>query len=85
MNEVMDKMFHLTTDAITKLTETKEDFIFTTIANWMMNEDLVNTTKSKICVSKRLLIRAITCFQQEHREEYDRLVEESYNRTEENE
>ena len=61
-----------------KIEETREDFIFTTIANFM-DDDI---EMSKIPMSKQILCRALICFQQEHADEYYRLLDESRARME---
>lgn len=81
--EAIDKIFQVTVETVNKVIETREDFIFTTITNWFVNETITNSDTSKIPVSKRLLIRALSCFQQEHPEEYNTLLNESHKRMEE--
>lgn len=59
-------MENITADIATKVVETRDRFIFTTINSWL-NE------KYDITVSKRMLIRALQCFQEEHFDEYEHL------------
>lgn len=61
-----------------KVEETKDDFIFTTISNFMDND----IEMSKIPMSKQILCRALICFQREHADEYYRLLDESRTRME---
>ena len=51
------------------VTETREDFIFTTLSKYIGEI-------SKIIIPKQLIKRAVQCFYEEHREEFDRFVEE---------
>ena len=61
-----------------KVEETRDDFIFTTISSFMDND----IEMSKIPMSKQILCRALICFQQEHADEYYRLLDESRARME---
>lgn len=59
-------------EIVNKVEETRDDFIFMTISRFM-EQDLV---MSKIPMSKQILCRALICFQQEHADEYYRLLDE---------
>ena len=63
----------ITGEIINKVKETKDDFIFTTIARFMEND----IEMSKIVMSKQILCRALICFKEEHTEEFYRLSDES--------
>lgn len=56
--------------------ETVDDFIFTTFQGYLGK--MFPTEMS--CIPKRLLVRALDCFQKEHAEEYAVLMKESYTR-----
>lgn len=60
----------------TKVTETKDDFIFTTVRKWMESEQEVEKT----AVSKRILLRAMYFYMKEHADEYQMLSLECMNR-----
>lgn len=55
----------------TKVTETADDFIFTTVRKWMESELEVRKT----VISKRMLIRAMHFYMTEHTDEYLMLLE----------
>ena len=69
---------NMTAEIVEKFNETRDDFIFTTIVRSF--GEYVET--SKLIISKEILIRALACFREEHTEEYNRLIEESYKRAE---
>ena len=75
----MEEITKYVNEIIHKVNETKDDFIFTTISRFM-DQDM---EMSKIPMSKKILCRALICFQQEHGEEYYRLLDESYERMKE--
>lgn len=55
-----------------KVTETHDAFIFETIRPW-------SESNAKLKISKKILSRALQCFQKEHFEEYTQLQEEIEN------
>ena len=61
-----------------KAEETRDDFIFTIISEFMDND----IEMSKITMSKQILCRALICFRREHADEYHRLLDESIARME---
>ena len=65
-----------TLDIIHKVTETRDDFIFQTV---LKSFELTDKLPDLI-ISKELLRRAIACFSVEHKEEFEKLREESYKR-----
>ena len=73
----MDDYFKYVAEIAHKCEEQRDDFIFTTIYRFM-GQDM---EMSKIPMSKQILCRALTCFKEEHTEEYYRLLDESYERT----
>ena len=73
-----EENFNFIHEIIHKAEETKDDFIFTTISRFM-GQDVVMST---IPMSKQILCRALICFQQEHSDEYHKLLDESYERME---
>ncbi len=75
----MEEMTKYINEIIHKVNETQDDFIFTTILRFMGQD----SEMSKIVISKRILCRALTCFKQEHAEEYYQLIDESNERTKE--
>ena len=73
-----EENFNFIHEIIHKAEETMDDFIFTTISRFM-GQDVVMST---IPMSKQILCRALICFQQEHSDEYHKLLDESYERME---
>jgi len=69
----------LTLELETKVTETKDDFIFTTIRKWIGSEQEVEKTS----ISKRILIRAMYFYMTEHADEYQMLSLECVDRLKE--
>ena len=59
-------------EIINKVEETRDDFIFTTISRFMEQDAVM----SIIPMSKQILCRALIYFQQEHPDEYYRLLDE---------
>lgn len=64
----------ITTQIIHEFNETKDDFIFTSIARAFGKDEEM----SRVLMSKEILKRALICFREEHAEEYYRLLDESY-------
>ena len=55
-----------------EMRETEDDFIFTTIRNWMGREEKL----ASYAISKRILSRAMWYYMHEHTEEYNSLLDE---------
>lgn len=66
----------ITTQIICEFNETKDDFIFTSIARAFEKDEIM----SKVPMSKEIMKRALLCFRDEHTEEYHRLLDESCKR-----
>ena len=60
-----------------EIEETETDFIIRRIQTWAG----CTSELSESVISKRIIIRALTCFKEEHAEEYKSLYEESLKRT----
>ena len=69
----------LTLEIETRVTETADDLIFTTIRKWMESERIVG----KNAISKRILIRAMHFYMTEHADEYQMLSSECADRLKE--
>ena len=69
----------VTLEIETKVTETADDFIFTTVRKWMETERIVGKT----AISKRILIRAMHFYMTEHADEYQMLSLECADRLKE--
>ena len=59
----------------TEVKENDEDFIVEHVGKWCADQ-----RKSSYPISKRLLLRALYCFEQEHKEEYEMLMKEAWER-----
>ena len=60
-----------------EIEETEADFIIRRIQTWAG----CTSELSETVISKQIIIRAITCFKEEHAEEFKSLYEESLKRT----
>ena len=69
----------VTLEIETKVTETADDFIFTTVRKWIETERIVGKT----AISKRILIRAMHFYMTEHADEYQMLSLECADRLKE--
>ena len=69
----------VTLEIETKVTETADDFIFTTVRKWIETERIVGKT----AISKRILIRAMHFNMTEHADEYQMLSLECADRLKE--
>ena len=78
MEKMENHIDTLTLEFETKVTETTDDFIFTTIRKWMESERLFR----KCAISKRILIRAMHFYMTEHADEYKKLSLECADRLE---
>lgn len=61
---------------VNSVDETRDDFIFSTIIDFMGHQEEL----SKIIISKQILCRALVCFREEHADEYYKLLDESNER-----
>lgn len=61
ITEVKDKI-------VTTVREDSDRFIFETVGEWL-------SVGCKVIVPKQVLLRSIECFKQEHKEEFDALME----------
>lgn len=55
---------------VDKVTETSDDFIFTTAAGWLGK----HPEMSQLVLSKEILVRALKCYVEEHNDEYNKLL-----------
>lgn len=65
----MDSYTNISVDITKQVREKSDRFIFETISSWFHET-------YKMIVSKRVLIRAMKCFKEEHPEEYAALIKE---------
>lgn len=79
MTKIENHIDTLTLELETKVTETADDFIFTTVRKWMESERVVG----KNAISKRILIRAMHFYMTEHADEYQMLSLECADRLKE--
>ncbi len=61
---------NITLNILNEVDERTDRFIFKTILAWSYGESHI----SNIVISKDILVRALTCFQSEHPEEYAELL-----------
>ena len=59
-------------EIITLAKETEEDIIFTTITQFMERE----YKRATFAISKKMLFRALECFEKDHHEEWEQLKAE---------
>ena len=69
---IISKTMNEVNKVICEAVERQEDFIIKTVIDWMG----IQTEMDRIVISKEILTRAMICFKEEHRAEYDRLVDE---------
>ena len=62
------KLEEFTDKIVTTVKEDSDRFIFETVGEWLSIE-------RKIIIPKKVLLRSIECFKQEHKEEFDALME----------
>lgn len=67
----LELYFNEMKEKIIEFEETKDEFIFSQLSKYC---DGVIEHESDTIIPKRLLIRALTCFKQEHKEEWDVLM-----------
>lgn len=53
---------------VTTVKEDSDRFIFETVGEWL-------SVECKLIIPKQVLLRSIECFKQEHKEEFDALME----------
>lgn len=59
-------------EILTLAKETEEDFIFTRISQYMERD----YNRATFAISKKMLFRALECFEQDHPEEWEQLKAE---------
>lgn len=65
----MDSYTNISVDITKQVREENDRFIFETISSWFYET-------YQMVISKRMLIRAMECFKEEHPEEYAALIKE---------